>query len=244
MPPRSGRHGLGEQRSVPQAQHFLERSVGGIGPPPPRPPASAALRKGEKLEVWGALATRVVRVSFQGGSEVGPILAEGRELSRSRGSGREGDSLETGQSLVERRGCVHKTCNGDPSPQAFAGGTCQNSWRHCPAGPPRLSGGQRSGESLCPSADHVSRASSVAACSHPASRTRFNAVAVLTFFFFFFLIYLFIYLFIFGCVGSSLLCEGFLWLWQVGATLHRGARASHYRGLSCCGAQAPDTQAQ
>ena len=31
---------------------------------------------------------------------------------------------------------------------------------------------------------------------------------------------------------------------QVGATLHRGARASHYRGLSCCGAQAPDAQAQ
>ena len=31
---------------------------------------------------------------------------------------------------------------------------------------------------------------------------------------------------------------------QVGATLHRGARASHYRGLSCCGAQAPDVQAQ
>ena len=29
-----------------------------------------------------------------------------------------------------------------------------------------------------------------------------------------------------------------------GATLHRGARASHYRGLSCCGAQAPDVQAQ
>ena len=33
-------------------------------------------------------------------------------------------------------------------------------------------------------------------------------------------------------------------MWQVGATLHRGARASHYRGLSCCGAQAPDVQAQ
>ena len=31
---------------------------------------------------------------------------------------------------------------------------------------------------------------------------------------------------------------------QAGATLHRGARASHCRGLSCCGAQAPDTQAQ
>ena len=29
-----------------------------------------------------------------------------------------------------------------------------------------------------------------------------------------------------------------------GATLHGGARASHYRGLSCCGAQVPDTQAQ
>ena len=35
------------------------------------------------------------------------------------------------------------------------------------------------------------------------------------------------------------LCEGPLQLRQVGATLHRGARASHYRGLSCCGAQAP-----
>ena len=67
---------------------------------------------------------------------------------------------------------------------------------------------------------------------------------------FFFLIistfnYLFIYLFIyFGCVGSPLLCEGFLQLRQAGATLHRGARASHHRGLSRCGAQAPDAQAQ
>ena len=59
---------------------------------------------------------------------------------------------------------------------------------------------------------------------------------------FFFLIYLFIY--IYDCVGSLFLCEGFLQLLQVGATLHRGARASHYRGLSCCGAQAPDAQAQ
>ena len=57
-------------------------------------------------------------------------------------------------------------------------------------------------------------------------------------------IYLFIYLFIYGCVWSSFLREGFLQLWQAGATLHRGARASHYRGLSCCGAQAPDAQAQ
>ena len=64
-----------------------------------------------------------------------------------------------------------------------------------------------------------------------------------TFFFKEFL-YFIIYLFIFGCVGSSFLCEDFLQLWQVGATLHRGARASDYRGLSCCGAQAPDAQAQ
>ena len=40
--------------------------------------------------------------------------------------------------------------------------------------------------------------------------------------------YLFIYLFIYGCVGSSFLCEGFLQSRQVGTTLHRGARASHY----------------
>ena len=59
---------------------------------------------------------------------------------------------------------------------------------------------------------------------------------------FFFLII--IYLFIYGCVGSSFLCQGFLQLRRAGATLHRGARASHYCGLSCCGAQAPDTQAQ
>ena len=57
-------------------------------------------------------------------------------------------------------------------------------------------------------------------------------------------LFLFIYLFIFGCVGSSFLCKGFLQLRQAGATLHRGARASHCRGLSCCGAQAPDAQAQ
>ena len=66
-----------------------------------------------------------------------------------------------------------------------------------------------------------------------------------SFFFFFFLTpHLFIYLFYFGCVGSSFLCEGLLQLLQAGATLHRSVRASRYRGLSCCGAQAPDTQAQ
>ena len=59
-----------------------------------------------------------------------------------------------------------------------------------------------------------------------------------------FLKFILFYLFIFGCVGSSFLCEVFLQLWQAGATLHRGARASHCRGLSCCGAEAPDAQAQ
>ena len=48
----------------------------------------------------------------------------------------------------------------------------------------------------------------------------------------------------FGCVGSLFLCEGFFQLRQAGATPHRGVRASHYRGLSCCEAQAPDAQAQ
>ena len=54
--------------------------------------------------------------------------------------------------------------------------------------------------------------------------------------------YLFIYLFWLCWVFVS--CEGFLQLWQAGATLHRGAQAFHYRGLSCCGAQAPDVQAR
>uniref|UniRef100_A0A8C6FDE3 KRAB domain-containing protein n=1 Tax=Monodon monoceros TaxID=40151 RepID=A0A8C6FDE3_MONMO len=40
------------------------------------------------------------------------------------------------------------------------------------------------------------------------------------------------FFFFFGCVGSSFLCEGFLQLQRAGATLHRGARASHCRGLS------------
>ena len=64
------------------------------------------------------------------------------------------------------------------------------------------------------------------------------------FFFFLIFIYLFIYLFIYGCVGSSFLCEGSPQSWQAGATPHRGARASHHRGPSRCGAQAPDAQAQ
>ena len=67
-----------------------------------------------------------------------------------------------------------------------------------------------------------------------------NGYAVVSFFFFFKPLGLFIY----GCVGSSFLCEGFLQLQRAGATPHRGARASHYRSLSCCGAQAPEAQAQ
>ena len=38
--------------------------------------------------------------------------------------------------------------------------------------------------------------------------------------------------------------RAYLQLRRAGTTLHRGARASHCRGLSCCGAQAPDAQAQ
>ena len=49
---------------------------------------------------------------------------------------------------------------------------------------------------------------------------------------------LFIYLFIYGCIGSSLLHTGFLQLWQVGATVRCGARASHCGGFFCCGAWA------
>ena len=48
----------------------------------------------------------------------------------------------------------------------------------------------------------------------------------------------FTYLFIFGCVGSSLLCAGFLQLQRAGATLPSSAGASHCGSFSCCGAQA------
>ena len=56
--------------------------------------------------------------------------------------------------------------------------------------------------------------------------------------YFVFVFYKFIYLFMFGCVGSSLLCVGFLSLRRAGATLRCGARASHCGGFSCCGARA------
>ena len=57
-------------------------------------------------------------------------------------------------------------------------------------------------------------------------------------------LFFFFNFFIFGCVGSSFLCKGSLQLRQAGTTLHHGTRASHYCGLSCCGAQASDAQAQ
>ena len=42
----------------------------------------------------------------------------------------------------------------------------------------------------------------------------------------------------FGCIGSLLLCPGFLQLQRVGAALCCGARASHCGGFSCRGARA------
>ena len=54
---------------------------------------------------------------------------------------------------------------------------------------------------------------------------------------FFKILFIKFYLFIFGCVGSSLLLAGFLWLWRAGATLRCAAWASHCGGFSCCRAQ-------
>ena len=59
---------------------------------------------------------------------------------------------------------------------------------------------------------------------------------------YFFLIYLF-NLFIFGCVGSSLLRTGFLYLQRARATLCCGVRASHCGGFSGCRAWALGAQA-
>ena len=72
----------------------------------------------------------------------------------------------------------------------------------------------------------------------------YKSYVFIFYFFYFYFFKIFIYLFIYGCAGSSLLREGFLQLRQAGATPHCGARAPHRRGLSCCGAQAPDAQAQ
>ena len=59
-----------------------------------------------------------------------------------------------------------------------------------------------------------------------------------------------IYIYIFFFINYFWLCwvfvsvRGLSLVAARGATLHCGARASHYRGLSCCRAQAPDAQAQ
>ena len=74
-------------------------------------------------------------------------------------------------------------------------------------------------------------------------RTNKLAFRNLSWSFFYIYIYIYLFLFIFGCVGSSLLCAGFLWLWRAGATLCCCARASHCGGLSCCGAWALGAQA-
>ena len=70
----------------------------------------------------------------------------------------------------------------------------------------------------------------------------------LSLFFFNKFIYLFIYLFL-AVLGLRFCARAFSSCGERGATLHRGARASHCRnlsfcGLSCCRAQAPDAQAQ
>ena len=80
--------------------------------------------------------------------------------------------------------------------------------------------------------------------SFKSSLFKFFFLQIICTFFLFFFKFIYYLLFIFGCVGSSFLCEGFLQLRQAGATLHRDAQASHCRGLSRCGAQAPDAQAQ
>ena len=50
-------------------------------------------------------------------------------------------------------------------------------------------------------------------------------------------------LFFLVCIGSLLLCAGFLYLQRAGATLHCSARASHCGGFSCCRARARGVQA-
>ena len=60
---------------------------------------------------------------------------------------------------------------------------------------------------------------------------------------FYLLIYLFLIYFIFGCIGSSLLHTGFLWLLQAAAALRCGVQASHCGGFSCCGARTLGAQA-
>ena len=62
--------------------------------------------------------------------------------------------------------------------------------------------------------------------------------------FLWFLFFFFNYLFIFGCVGSSFLCEGFLSSCRKWGPLFIAVRGPLTIAASCCGAQAPDAQAQ
>ena len=65
----------------------------------------------------------------------------------------------------------------------------------------------------------------------------------ISFFFFFLSFKLFIYLFL-AVLGVRFRAKALSSCGKRGATPHRGARASHRRGPSRCGAQAPDAQAQ
>ena len=72
---------------------------------------------------------------------------------------------------------------------------------------------------------------------------RENTQVKVSCFFFPFFFFNFIYLFM-AVLGLRFCARAFSSCGKWGATFHRGARASHYRGLSCHGAQAPDAQAQ
>ena len=63
------------------------------------------------------------------------------------------------------------------------------------------------------------------------------------FFFFWFFFYLFIYLFM-AVLGLRFCARAFSSCGKRGPLFIAVRGASHYRGLSCCGAQAPDAQAQ
>ena len=54
----------------------------------------------------------------------------------------------------------------------------------------------------------------------------------------------FFFFFILAVLGLRFCARSCSSCGERGATLHRGVRASHYRGLSYCRAQAPDAQAQ
>ena len=80
-------------------------------------------------------------------------------------------------------------------------------------------------------------------CIHSSVDGHLGCFHVTMWFFFIFIIYLFIYLFL-AVLGLRFCARALLQLRQAGATPHRGARASHCRSFSYCGAQAPDAQAQ